>query len=127
MNKNIIKVAIGVLFGATFTLTSCSWEPDDSSLYTFTGQTVQDFLEENDSLFHQFNIIMKRSGYDRMMDTYGQYTCYAPLNSGVDEYIDSFNVFDIRKFAYSGVPTGGYIPVAEVKYVGASLECFEAL
>ena len=39
--------------------------------------------------------------------------------STLDEYIDSFNVFDIRKFAYSGAPTGGYIPVAEVKFVGA--------
>lgn len=39
--------------------------------------------------------------------------------STLDEYVDSFNVFDIRKFAYSGAPTGGYIPVAEVKFVGA--------
>ena len=39
--------------------------------------------------------------------------------STLEEYIDSFNVFDIRKFAYSGPPTSGYIPVAEVKFVGA--------
>ena len=37
----------------------------------------------------------------------------------LDEYIDSFNVFDIRKFAYTGAPGGGYIPVSEVKFVGA--------
>lgn len=37
----------------------------------------------------------------------------------LDEYIDSFNVFDIRKFAYAGASSGGYVPVSEVKFVGA--------
>ena len=37
----------------------------------------------------------------------------------LDEYIDSFNVFDIRKFAYTGASNGGYVPVSEVKFVGA--------
>lgn len=39
--------------------------------------------------------------------------------STLDEYIDSFNSFDIRKFAYSAAPNSGYVPVAEVKFVGA--------
>lgn len=89
MNKNIVKVALGLVLGTTVTLTSCRWEPDESNLYTFTGQTIQSYLQENDSIFHLFNIIMKRSGYDRMMATYGEYTCYAPINSGVEKYIDS--------------------------------------
>ena len=37
----------------------------------------------------------------------------------LDEYIDSFNVFDIRKFAYAGACGGGYVPVSEVRFVGA--------
>ena len=37
----------------------------------------------------------------------------------LDEYIDSFNVFDIRKFAYTGASGGVYVPVSEVKFVGA--------
>lgn len=89
MNKNIVKVALGIVLGTTVSLTSCRWEPDESNLYTFTGQTIQSYLQENDSTFHLFNIIMKRSGYDRMMATYGEYTCYAPINSGVERYIDS--------------------------------------
>lgn len=89
MNKNIFKIALGAVLGVSMILTSCNKEPDESNLYTFTGQTIQDYLEANDSIFHQFNIIMQRSGYDRMMATYGQYTCYAPVNSGVDKYIDS--------------------------------------
>ena len=62
MNKNIFKVALGVALGTTLSLTSCDKEPDESDLYTFTGQTIQDFLEENDSIFSLFNVIMNRSG-----------------------------------------------------------------
>ena len=89
MNKNIFKVALGAMLGAVVAFTSCNKEPDESNLYTFTGKTIQDYLEENDSVFHLFNRIMSRSGYDRMMDTYGRYTCYAPINSGVEKYVDS--------------------------------------
>ena len=39
--------------------------------------------------------------------------------STLDEYIDSFNVFDIRKLAQSAVSGGSYVPVSEVKYLGA--------
>ncbi len=89
MNKNIFKIALGLVVSAAMTLTSCNKEPDESNLYTFTGQTIQDYLQANDSIFHQFNVILQRSGYDRMMASYGQYTCYAPVNSGVEAYVDS--------------------------------------
>ena len=36
-----------------------------------------------------FNYILTRVGLDRMMASYGQYTCYAPSNEGVALYIDS--------------------------------------
>ena len=89
MKKYIVNIMAGVAMGATVGLVSCNKEPDKSDLYTFTGQTIQDYLEENDSVFHLFNVIMNRSGYNRMMDAYGDYTCYAPVNSGVEKYIDS--------------------------------------
>ena len=59
MNKNIVKIALGVALGATVSMTSCNKEPDESNLYTFTGQTIQDYLQENDSTFHLFNIILQ--------------------------------------------------------------------
>lgn len=89
MNKNIVKIALGVVLGSTVAFTSCVKDPDESNLYTFTGQTIQDYLQANDSIFSLFNVIMNRSGYDRMMAAYGEYTCYAPINSGVEKYIDS--------------------------------------
>lgn len=70
-------------------MTSCNKEPDESDLYTFTGQTIQDFLTENDSTVSSFIYILQRARLDRMMASYGQYTCFAPSNEGVAKYIDS--------------------------------------
>ena len=101
--KRKLNVIIGAMLGAIFLLTSCNEEPDDSNLYTFTGQTIQDFLEENDSAFSLFNVIMSRSGYDRMMDTRGQYTCYAPVNEGVVAYLDSLYNDPKAKIEHNGM------------------------
>jgi len=89
MNKNRYKIVISMIVASLVAVTSCNKEPDESNLYTFTGQTIQDYLEAHDEEYHNFNVILKRSGYDRMLDTYGQYTCYAPTNEGVERYIDS--------------------------------------
>ena len=67
---------------------SCNPEPDESDLYTFTGETIESFIQK-DSTLTAFNYILKRVGYDRMMAAYGTYTCFAPMNDGVMAYCDS--------------------------------------
>lgn len=92
MNKNICKSGLGLLYLALLTMTlsmvSCVRDPEGDSLYTFTGETVESFLAK-DSDLASFNYIVTRAGLDRMMSSYGQYTCYAPGNAGVAKYIDS--------------------------------------
>ena len=87
MNKTIFKSGL-ILLAASLAFGACNKEPDDSNLYTFTGETVETFIQK-DSDLTAFNYILTRVGLDRMMASYGQYTCYAPINSGVREYIDS--------------------------------------
>ncbi len=69
-------------------MTACNPEPDDSDLYTFTGETIESFIQQ-DSTLTAFNYILSRVGYDRMMAAYGSYTCFAPKNDGVIAYCDS--------------------------------------
>ena len=87
MTNNIFKVGLGLLaFAITFG--ACNKEPDESNLYTMTGETIGSFIK-NDSNLTSFQYILERTGLDRNMATYGQYTCYAPTNAGVAQYIDS--------------------------------------
>ena len=76
------------LFLSLFFFVSCNKEPDESDLYTFTGQTIQEFVEEDDNL-SLFRQILERANLWAELRTYGQYTCYAPSNEGVVAYVDS--------------------------------------
>jgi hypothetical protein len=80
----------GMMAGAVIgmTLTACNPEPDESDLYTFTGETIESYIQK-DSTLTAFNYILSRVGYDRMMAAYGTYTCFAPTNDGVIAYCDS--------------------------------------
>ena len=92
MNINISKMMRrGILAGLgaiALTVTSCNPEPDESDLFTFTGETIESVIAK-DSLLTDFNEILKRVGYDKMMSAYGSYTCFAPTNDGVKAYCDS--------------------------------------
>ncbi len=70
-------------------LTSCKEEIDESNLYTFTGETIEDYLTNRSEKFSSFNYILTRIGYDKILSAYGTYTCFAPTNEAVQEYIDS--------------------------------------
>ncbi len=100
----MFKAAGALLIPVSITMSSCSAEPDDSNLYTFTGQTIADFLAANDSAFSSFSYILQRSGYDRLLGTYGTYTCFAPDNQAVQEYIDSLYDDETNlKFVHNGM------------------------
>ena len=74
--------------GALALFTACNPEPDESELYTFTGETIESFIAQ-DSTLTSFNAILAKVGYDRMLAAYGTYTCFAPTNEGVAFYYDS--------------------------------------
>ncbi|MCH5301366.1 MAG: fasciclin domain-containing protein [Prevotella sp.] len=85
--KSVQHAVLGFGVGVTL-LTACNPEPDESDLYTFTGQTIESFIAE-DSTLTQFNYILSRVGYDKLLASYGIYTCFAPTNEGVASYCDS--------------------------------------
>ena len=85
--NSVMQMAGGLAVGAVM-LSSCSAEPDDSNLYTFTGFTVAEYLEQNANL-SSFNQIVKQANYDRILSSYGSYTCFAPTNAAIDKYLDS--------------------------------------
>lgn len=90
MNKTIFNfgrmMALGLL-GAVC-LASCTEEPDGSNLYSTDDQTIAEMLRDRSDL-SAFYRILEKCGFDKFMSTYGEYTCFAPLNDGVNDYLDS--------------------------------------
>lgn len=87
--KLICKIAAVAFLPGMMGLTSCSEDIDESNLYTFTGETIEDYLANRPDQFSSFNYILQRAGLDKLMSGYGTYTCFAPTNEAVTEYIDS--------------------------------------
>lgn len=107
--KSLLKSAGMLLVPACIAVSSCSEDIDESNLYTFTGQTIEDFLVANDSAFSSFNYILTRSGYDRILSSYGSgngeyYTCFAPNNAAVAKYVnDLYNDTVDAKIPHNGM------------------------
>lgn len=82
---NILILSLAGILG----LNSCVEDPDDSNLYTFTGETIEDYLQNNGDMFSSFNYILSRVELNDLLSSYGQYTCFAPTNEAIAIYIDS--------------------------------------
>ena len=110
MTKFIHKIggmmALAALGVASFT--SCSEEIDDSNLYTFTGQTVIDYLR-SDSTLSDIAKISDYAGMSDRLSAYGTYTCFAPTNEALKVYIDSlYN--DVKSDNHNGLYAGEEVP-----------------
>lgn len=87
MNIKIKYFIYGICMACCFG--ACKEDIDESNLYTFTGETIEDYLVNNSDKFSNFNYILTRIGYDKILSAYGTYTCFAPTNEAVIAYIDS--------------------------------------
>lgn len=106
MTKFIHKISsmmVGLALGVA-ALTSCSEQIDDSNLYTFTGQTVIDYLR-SDSTLTDIAKISDYAGMSDRLSAYGTYTCFAPTNKALETYIDSlYN--DVKSTNHNGLYAG---------------------
>lgn len=89
LKRYLSKLALALALPAMMGLASCSEDIDESNLYTFTGETIEDYLNNNADRYSSFIYILQRAGMDKILSGYGQYTCFAPNNESLAGYIDS--------------------------------------
>lgn len=104
IKKSLLMLSGVVLLAGSMALSSCSAEPDDSDLYTFTGETIEDFITNNEADFSNFNYILRRAGYDRILSSYGTYTCFLPTNDAVKAYVQKLYDDPGAIFPHNGMP-----------------------
>ena len=81
-------LAVVALVAGMATLAGCNPEPDESDLYTATGETAADYIKRKSELT-SFDYILTRVRLDRNLSSYGEYTVFAPTNEAIAAYIDS--------------------------------------
>lgn len=90
--RNLFRVNVALLAIITATVSifsSCDDEIAEEKRYTFTGKTIASFLEQEDfsGEYSSFLYIMKKGGRYNLMEAYGDYTCFAPTNEAIAQYL----------------------------------------
>ncbi len=89
-NNHKLALVLGMLF-AVF-LGSCNSDDiSGESYYTFTGETVASYCANNER-FSIFSRIIKESGEEPLLSTYGHYTSFIPTDSAFNAYFKENNL-----------------------------------
>lgn len=110
MNKYLLKsLLMAALTASVGSLTSCSDDVDEGAYYTFTGDTVCSFVED-DPQYSIFADMMHRTGTDALLSTYGHYTLFLPNNDAFEEYfrqnglsLETMSAEQMREIIYNHV------------------------
>ena len=100
MNKpafNFLKRAILYTFVcvSSFLATSCVEDIPEENRFTWTGELISTYLEKQPEKYSKFITILKKANISKKaesslfqtLSTYGSYTCFAPTNAAVDEFL----------------------------------------
>lgn len=89
-NLRNIFTMMALMALAVVGVTSCNDEPDDENYYTFTGEMMSEFLQNNPQ-YSMFASIVERGGMMDQLSAYGKYTLFAPNNDAVGAYLAKKN------------------------------------
>ena len=102
----ILAIALSIL--------ACTDEIDKSNRFTFTGETVADFLLNRSEKYSHMITLLKRAELFSLLNTYGQYTLFLPDNAAVEKYIQQQdNISPATKDTDTPVKTGITSPLVE--------------
>ena len=75
------------ILALAMSILACTDEIDKSNRFTFTGETLKDYLLNRSENFSNFIILTQRAGLFSLLNTYGQYTLFLPDNAAVEKYV----------------------------------------
>lgn len=93
--KFVGAIAVCALCLVGFLAQGCTEDVDQSNRYTFTGETIVDYLENRSDSFGDFLTILGKATIGResagsikhLLASYGRYTCFAPTDSAIRLYV----------------------------------------
>lgn len=96
--KRSIQGLVAVLLTG-LSMTSCKEQIDTSDLYTLTGETVQSYLSKDTICAQYYELLQivpqsskSQSSVASLLSAYGHYTCFAPTNKAIDNYLDTMKL-----------------------------------
>ena len=102
------------ILAIALSIVACTEEIDKSNRYTFTGETVADFMLNRSDKYSHFINLLERAGLLSLLNTYGQYTLFLPDNNAVEKFIaEKDSIYWAAKDTENPVWTGITSPLVE--------------
>ena len=102
------------ILAIALSIVACTDEIDKGNRYTFTGETVADFMLNRSDKYSHFITLLKRAELFSLLNTYGQYTLFLPDNEAVEKYIyEQDSIYQATKDSKKPVWTGVTSPNIE--------------
>lgn len=102
MNHKTMKMLKAFAFAAIAFVsagffTACDDEIDEQNRFTFKGELISTYLENNPERFSSFTNILSKAKLGKKssgsilktLSTYGSYTCFAPTNEAVEAFLQN--------------------------------------
>jgi hypothetical protein len=94
-----------------FLFTSCTDEIDKSNRYTFTGETIADYMNNRSEKYSHMIDIFEKAGLDGILSTYGRYTIFIADNNAVERFVrEQDSIYHATKGTPFFIETGIHSP-----------------
>lgn len=83
---SIFFICLIVALLSLSTFVACNDKMDAESYYTFTGETMGDYLENRED-FSLFKKVVERAGHFHFLGARGSHTFFPPINAGIEKFM----------------------------------------
>ena len=102
------------ILAISLSILACTDEIDKSNRYTFTGETIADYMLNRSEKYSHFIDILKRAELLSLLSTYGQYTLFLADNDAVEKYVqEQDSIYNATKESDESIWTGVTSPLVE--------------
>lgn len=109
------------LFLIPLALSSCDSDDIKGSLYTFTDQTMGQYLQSKPDEYSEFCRVLDTTKTMGLLKSYGTFTCFAPDNKAMKAFyasqgrpdLSDFNMDSIKQIAYDHLVVNWIMPTIE--------------
>lgn len=123
--KYILK---SILLAFIAALWSCNEDVNDDAYYTFTGNTVASYAASAEG-FSTFSRLLKETGTEVLLSSYGHYTCFMPTDAAFEEFFhqqgrtyDSYTTDEKKSIVYDHIIKSAGVDYASSQFEEGSLQ-----
>ena len=105
---------IQLILYAILLFLACTDEIDKSNRFTFTGETMADYLLNRSDRYSHMITLFKRADLFSLLNTYGRFTLFLPDNTAVEKYLaEQDSIYWATKDTPNFINTGISSPLVE--------------